>query len=186
MTEKELTAITDKIMPSIKKLAYIFVKKFKQPSSYSVDDLISEAMYTIVGQMKSGRPDPSKGAAITTYLIRAIRGRFIHLVNKSYKLDFDPNVAKRRKLNRLHRDLKSITKHPESDGSNVLLTLMKELSDREQEYVSMLIFPPQHIMTEVQKDTKKVRGQVRQNLNMDREEERSIRRKIKDLLLETV
>jgi len=186
MTEKDLQAITDKIMPSIKKLAYIFMKKFKQPSPYSMDDLVSEAMYTIVGQMNSGRPDARKGSAVTTYLLSAIRGRYIHLVQKSYRLDFNPDIARKRKTNRLHRDLRSYTKHPDSDGSNVLLTLMEELTVREQEYIAMIIFPPEHIIVKINKDTKKVRGHIRENLNMDRTEERNIRAKIKELLLETV
>jgi len=186
MTEKELKAITDKIMPSIEKLAFIFVRKFKQPSSYSKEDLVSEAIYTIVGQVDSGRPDASKGATVTTYLLTAIRGRFLHLIAKSYRSDYDPEMARKRNMGRLQRDLTYFNKYPDSFGSDVLLTLQEELSNREQEYVSLIIFPPEDILNKIDRDSKKVRGHVREFLRMGREEEKEIRKKIKGILLETV
>lgn len=185
MTNEQLEEQINDLLPSIQKLACIFERKMHQPSAYSIDDLISEATWTIIGQMDSGRPKENKGAAISTYLLTAIRGRFIHLLTKSYRMNYDPKRAQTKKLDRLSRDLTLVTKYPESASSDIALTLLELLSDREQDYVQMILFPPKHIMIKINRDSKKVRGCVRETLQMDIVEEKFIRNKIKGILLET-
>jgi DNA-directed RNA polymerase specialized sigma24 family protein len=186
MTNEQLQAEIKALLPSVRKLAYLCEKKMKQPSLYSIDDLVSEAAYTIIGQIKDGRPQTGKGASIRTYLLNAIRCHYIDLVKKSYKMDYNPIRARTKPADRLQRDLLIIHKYPDSAGSDVVLTLLEVLSHREQEYVMMIIFPPKDIMHKIQRDSKKIRGHIRDSLQMDKEEEKSIRRKIKGILVEMV
>lgn len=184
MTDVELLDEIEKLTPSINKLSYLFVRKMKQPSVHSQEDLFSEAVYTIIGQVKSGRPNPEKGASVSTYLITAIIGRFSHLVRKSYKLDYNPKLAHKKRTDRLHRDLSFVTQFPESLGLDILFILLDALSKREKEYLLMLISPPKDIVMKIEQDRRRARVYVREVMNMERVEEKLIRKKIKSILLE--
>jgi len=172
----------EKIRSKIKKLAYVFIGKMKQPSPYDIEDMLQEAASTVNAHLRAKRYDASKGASISTYLMTSVRFHYINMVKASYKQDFNSSMENRRRFDRLARDLMHVVKYPESTGLNLLLDLQDTLNYREKAYLALIINPTQEVMIRSQSNKKTLRKTVRAVLNMERQEEKDIRDKLKSVL----
>jgi len=177
MSEEQVLNIIKKIQPNIDKLAYVFFRKMRQPSDFTISDLQQEGRNAAIQQIMLGRPDPEKGI-IQTYLIRCVITRFISLMRKSYKVNPVTNVSSRIERQKRHAFLSSST------DSDLIIDLLDSLKPREKEYISLLLSPPEDIRDRMAKDRRTTRKLVREVLNMSGAEERSIRTNIKMLLRE--
>jgi hypothetical protein len=182
MCNSALQDMLDELQPKINRLAYMFLKKMHRPSPYAFEDLLNEAAGVVIEKVNDCQYREEGSATLGTYILTGVRFHFINLVKKSYKMDFNPKIANKRKLNRLKRDLTFAVKYPESDSLNVVFEIMEKLSDREIKYISLIIFPPKHVI-EKGAVAKTVRNTARTNLNMSVSEELIIRKKVKTLLI---
>jgi len=179
---KDFETEYEKIQEKIKRLGYVFLRKMRQPSPHDIDDMVQDAIETVNAHLVSERPDAKKGASVSTYLMRGVRNHFVNMVKASYKQDFDFTMENRRRFDRLKRDLTHVTQYPESVGLNLILDLQDTLNYREKEYLAMIINPTDEVIRMSQSNKKKLRPSVRTVMNMERQEERLIRDKLKVVL----
>jgi len=177
MTDRGIQKVIEEIRPNIKKLAYMFLPKMKQPSTYTLQDLESEAQWVIIHHIrKKGRIDETKGK-ISTYLIRSVIYHFGDLVKKSYREDpilgseISESLHSRNVVRDTIREL------------DLLIHLKKNLRGREMEYIQLLLSPPEQMRDEMDANRKSIRKVVREHMSMLPEEERIVRDSIKTKLI---
>jgi len=173
MTDEQILEILEQVRPNIKKLAWTFIAKMRQPSIYTVEDLEHEGEKNVVLHIRAGRIDTAKGKP-STYLIGSILTHFIDLMKKSYKIDpvFSP-YEKREVSKTLMR--RNVINFP-FDELDILSHITELFTSREKEYLAAILFPSGF------KSRKTVRKTVRELLNMSPSEERLIRKEIKKKL----
>jgi hypothetical protein len=168
--EQQILTTLNQIHPNIVKLAKVFITKMRQPSLYSVLDLIQEGERTALVNIKSGRYDPKKGASLSTYIIRTVLTRFIDLMHQSYKYE----SMKDNMLTRIENVSGSDEAHIDLFDS-----ISSVFSEREKVYVSTILFPSERSKHIFVTDRRKVRKSIREELNMSLGEERELRKQIK-------
>jgi len=177
MTDKQILEILEEIRPNIQKLARVFHPKIKQPSILSIQDLVREGEFTVIHQIKLGRPNGKEGK-ISTYLIRSVITHFADLMHESYRQtpikiqhkEIDDLLLRRRKISFGF------------DKLNTVMFIVENFNIREKEYITKMLFLPQDIQNKIIKNRKRTRKLVRESLNMTSEEERILRKSIKEKL----
>lgn len=172
MTDNQILEILEQIRPNIKKLAWVFISKMKQPSIYTLEDLEQEGEKNVILHIRLGRLDETKGKP-STYLIRSVVTHFIDLMHQSYK--FDPTEDEETIRTVISRNSSSFM----FDELNTLLWIEEILSTRELEYLATMLYPAERIREQFSKNRKIVRKLVRQSLNMTSKEERTVREEIR-------
>jgi hypothetical protein len=173
VTEEQIVSTLDKIRPNIQKLAFCFVVKMKQPSIHSIDDLVQEGEKAAITHIRAGRIDESKGTA-TTYLIGGVVRHFIELMKKSYKSD--PIMSKDDEISQslLSRGVVESLEN----CVDTFLHLSNILDGREKQYALMFLSPDNSTQKKIQSNRKRTRVVIREELQMTKDEEREIRRRI--------
>lgn len=173
MTEEKIQRELDKIHVNIIKLSIVFSRKMKQPSIYTVGDLISEGKHVALQNLRENRPDESKGT-ISTYLIRAVITHFIDLMHKSYKNNPMYNIKEEQSI-QVTGTLNTLIS---------TLQIIELLSTREKEYLTTILFPPNNIKFRISKNRKATRKLIREVLDMPQKEEKEVRKGIETKLLQ--
>ena len=177
MTDSQIQEVIENIRPNIRRLAYIFLPKMKQPSFRDIKDLEREAEWVILFHIRrKDRIDNDKGK-VSTYLIRGVVNHFSDLVRKSYKED--PILTTEIRSSLLSKNMIS--------GRERELDLVRYIEERftrrEKEYLQHFLSPSEEIKEEMRSNRKSIRKIVRKHLSMLPEEERIVRENIKIKLL---
>jgi hypothetical protein len=172
MTEQQVLDTIEEIRPNIKRLAYIFVPKMKQPSTHRPEDLEQEAIHCILQQIDLDRFKEEEGATLQSYLIRSVLTRFIDLMKQSYKVEpVEPA-----------RCFTERTAGNNAGEIDLFLEIMESFTPAEKRYTAAMLFPSSEIQSEISKDRKVTRKLTRKELGITRKEEFQIRNSIQEKL----
>jgi len=163
-----------KILPLIQKEAWVCYRKMKQPTSYTIEDLIQEG--TVICLQKYNDYDSNRNNKFVPYILMCMRSHFAAIVQKSY-----------RTINKINSDISSIsiaTKNSFDDAIEAIENVQK-LTHIERKYLLFMFSPPTMIQNKIKKNSRKKRIYIRELLNLSNEKERKIRMNIFTLFRNT-
>ena len=174
MTDQQILETINSVRPNIKKLARVFIRKMRQPSIYSFQDLEQEAEKAILYHIRKGSYDVERGKQ-STFLILSVLSTYITLMHKSYRLN--PIEEKKKEVFNSLR-----TRYSEKfklEELSIVSYVMEEFTEEERSYLVVMINPPEEVKIGMARNRKSVRRLVRENLNISLNEEKRIRESIK-------
>lgn len=157
------------ILPLIQKEAWTCYRKIKQPTSYTIEDLIQEGVIAYL--QKYNDYNSNRNNKFVPYILMCIRSHFAAIVQKSY-----------RTIDKINSDISSISvaaKNSFNDAIDIVENTQK-LTTIERKYLLLMFSPPVTMQNKLKniKNSRKKRIYIRELLNLSNEKERKIRANI--------